>query len=254
MNIGYVIGPAGAGKSLLTASLYNWMNLAEFDVATLNLDPGVVRLPYTPDIDVRTYVNYDAIVDKYQLGPNGGLIVAMDHVAIAMDEIQKEIQELSPEFLLVDFPGQIEVLAFRSSGMVIIDELSRGNQIAGLFLMDPSLCISASSFVSTLLFGISISYRLRTSMHYLISKSDLISQEAIDRIHEWSENPDFIYNDLYEEKAILNADLSQRITELIISQESLGHFPAISSDTNQNIDVAFAMLERSWGTSDAYMQ
>ena len=55
------------------------MNLAEFDVATLNLDPGVVRLPYTPDIDVRTYVNYDAIVDKYQLGPNGGLIVAMDH-------------------------------------------------------------------------------------------------------------------------------------------------------------------------------
>ena len=253
MNIGYIIGPAGSGKSHMTSALHQWMNLAEFDVATLNLDPGVVRLPYSPDIDVRTYVDYEAIVDKYELGPNGGLIVAMDHVAIAMDEIHKELQDLSPEFLLVDFPGQIEVMAFRSSGIIIVDELSKGNQMAGLFLMDPVLAKSASSFVSTMLFGISIQYRLQTAMSYVISKADLLKPEDLEKISGWTENPDFIYNDLLQDTSVLNADLSRRVTELIISQEQLGEIPTISAETNENMDIALGLMERVWGSHDMYM-
>ena len=51
MNIGYILGPAGAGKSHLTRSTYDWMNSLQYNVITMNLDPGVVRLPYSPDID-----------------------------------------------------------------------------------------------------------------------------------------------------------------------------------------------------------
>jgi hypothetical protein len=58
------------------------MNSLEYDVITMNLDPGVVRLPYSPDIDVRQFVDYNDIVDRYELGPNGALIVAMDQVAL----------------------------------------------------------------------------------------------------------------------------------------------------------------------------
>lgn len=250
MNIGYIAGAAGAGKSHLTASLHHWMNLSEYDVGILNLDPGVVRLPYTPDIDVRAYVSYDDVVDRYGLGPNGGLIVAMDHVALAMDDILDELQDLSPEFLLVDFPGQIEILAFRSSGKLIIDDLSRENSIAGLFLIDPTLCTTASSFVSTLLFGTSISYRLGTAMQFMISKSDILKPERLDRIHEWSDNPDFLYQDLMDERTTLNASLSRRLAEILITQEGLGEMPAISAETNENMDMALGILERAWGTAD----
>ena len=120
MNIGYILGPAGSGKSHLTRSVFDWMNQSEYDVVTLNLDPAVVRLPYAPDIDVRQFVDYDDIIQKYELGPNGGIIVAMDHVALAIDQILEEVQNFGAEYMIVDFPGQIETIAFRSSGAVII--------------------------------------------------------------------------------------------------------------------------------------
>ena len=73
MNIGYVLGPAGSGKSHMTMALYNWINQVGYDVISLNLDPGVVRLPYAPDIDVRQFVNYEKIIDKYELNKKRGL-------------------------------------------------------------------------------------------------------------------------------------------------------------------------------------
>jgi GTPase SAR1 family protein len=247
MNIGYILGPAGSGKSLMTRSLYDWMDQVGYDVISLNLDPGVVRLPYAPDIDVRRYVDYEKIVDEYQLGPNGGLIVAMDQVAVAMDDIMEEIHEFGAEYMLVDFPGQIETVAFRSSGAVIINELKRENQIAGLFLLDPTLCLTASSFISVLLFGVSIQYRLNTAMNYIISKGDIIPQERLDRIYEWSLNNEFLFQDLLDEKTIMNAELSRRIAETVLFQEDLGEFPSISAQSNENMDIAFGVLQRNWG-------
>ncbi|MDH5402743.1 MAG: ATP/GTP-binding protein [Candidatus Heimdallarchaeota archaeon] len=252
MNIGYILGPAGSGKSHLTASLYSWMNLVGLDVITLNLDPAVVRLPYAPDIDVRNFVDYNELVEKYELGPNGGIIVAMDHVALAIDDIIDEMRTFGAEYVLIDLPGQIETVAFRSSGSVIINELSRGNQMAGLFLIDPTLCLTASSFISVLLFGISINYRLKTPINYLISKSDLLSDERATRINEWIENIDFLYNDLNEESFILNSELSRKIAEIILLEEGLGEFPLVSASTNKNMDIVFASLQRNWNSDSIF--
>ena len=252
MNIGYILGPAGSGKSYMTMSMFNWMNEVGYDVVTLNLDPGVVRLPYAPDIDVRNFVDYNEIIDKYELGPNGGLIVAMDQVAVAMDDIMEEIETFGAEYMLVDFPGQIETVAFRSSGSVIIDELKRDNKIAGMFLIDPTLCLTASSFISVLLFGISITYRLNTGMNYIISKADILPQERLDRIYEWTENPDFLYQDLLDEKSILNAELSRRIADTVVFREGLGQFPAVSAEKNINLDVAIGKFQRNWGSEDIF--
>lgn len=252
MNIGYLLGPAGSGKSHMTRSLYDWMNSVELDIITLNLDPGVVRLPYAPDVDARSYVDYEEIIDTHELGPNGGLIVAMDQVAIAMDEIMDEIHEFGAEYMLVDFPGQIETVAFRSSGAVIVNELAKNNQIAGLFLIDPTLCLSASSFISVLLFGISITYRLNTAMNYLISKSDIISPERLEKIYDWVGNPDFLYQDLTTEDFILSAQLSKQIAKIVIQEEGLGEFPAVSSKTNENMDMVFGSLQRNWSSTDLF--
>ncbi len=201
---------------------------------------------------MRNFVDYQEIVETHELGPNGGLIVAMDQVAIAMDDIKNEIQEYGAEYMLVDFPGQIETVAFRSSGVVIIEEMARGNQIAGLFLIDPTLCLTASSFISVLLFGISITYRLNTSMNYLISKSDIISPKRLDRIYEWSQNHEFLYQDLLDESFVLNADLSRKIADIILQQESLGEFAAASSKTNENMENVFGSLQRNWASSDIF--
>lgn len=250
VNIGYMVGPAGSGKSHMTAALYEYMNLADFDVVTMNLDPGVIRLPYAPDIDVRQFVSLEEIIDKYDLGPNGGLIAAMDQVALNFDLVMKEMEEYSPEYLLVDLPGQIEVFTFRSSGPVIINELAHGNQLGGIFLIDPTLSSSASSFVSILLFGLSITYRLNTAMNYMISKSDLLSIDQVNKIQDWSTDTEFLFQDLLNEKSVLSSELSRRIGEVIRDQGVFGEFPLISAETNSNLDIVMGLLERNWGSED----
>lgn len=250
MNIGYILGPAGAGKSQMTRSTFDWMNALEYDVITMNLDPGVLRLPYSPDIDVRQFVDYNDIVDKYELGPNGGLIVAMDQVALNLDGILEELHNFGADYVLVDFPGQIETVAFRSSGTVIINELSRGNRTAGLFLIDPTLTATASSFISVLLFGVSVTYRLQIPMNYMITKLDIIREERLDRIYEWAQNPEFLHEDLRNEDLILSSEVSRQIADILINLEQLGEFPAVSCDTNENVDLIFASLQRSWNSED----
>ncbi|MHA1835631.1 MAG: ATP/GTP-binding protein, partial [Candidatus Odinarchaeia archaeon] len=81
MYYSFIIGPAGSGKSSLVAALYQWLNDNEIDSVLVNLDPGVLNLPYTPDVDVRDYVNIEDVILKYNLGPNGALIACSDIIA-----------------------------------------------------------------------------------------------------------------------------------------------------------------------------
>ena len=46
--------------------------------AVLNLDPGVENIPYTCDVDVRDYVDIVSIMQQYDLGPNGAIVMAND--------------------------------------------------------------------------------------------------------------------------------------------------------------------------------
>lgn len=252
VNIGYILGPAGAGKSYMTGALYDWMNHMELDVITLNLDPAVVRLPYGPSIDVREFVSYNDIVDKYNLGPNGGIIAAMDQVALSFDDVLDEVNEYGAEYVLVDLPGQMETFAFRSSGPVIMNALAENNTIGGLFLIDPILCNTASSFVSILMFGVSIKYRLQTGFRYIISKGDSVLEERLLRINEWVDNPEFLHEDLRHENNIINSSISQSIASTLLAAEGLSEFPTISSKTNENIDLAYAQFQRIWDSSPIF--
>ncbi|TET74409.1 MAG: GTPase, partial [Candidatus Heimdallarchaeota archaeon] len=69
----FLLGTAGSGKTVLTRTLLDWFNEKKLDVITLNLDAGVRRLPYNPDIDARDIVNIDNLMDKLDLGPNGAM-------------------------------------------------------------------------------------------------------------------------------------------------------------------------------------
>ena len=56
----YQIGTAGSGKTLLTEKLISLYNDKGNSVASINLDPGVRSLPYTPDFDIREYIDIDS--------------------------------------------------------------------------------------------------------------------------------------------------------------------------------------------------
>ena len=124
MFLVFILGTAGSGKSLLTSMLSNWLKVAKQDVATVNLDPGVMTLPYNPDFDIRDYINITKLMEEYRLGPNGALVVAADLIAEQVDTLGSAIEDMNADLVLVDTPGQIELFAFRASGPFIAKELT----------------------------------------------------------------------------------------------------------------------------------
>ncbi|RMW39515.1 MAG: GTPase [Nitrosopumilus sp.] len=180
----FVSGTAGSGKSLLSSKLYDYYTKNGAFTAVLNLDPGVENLPYTCDVDVRDFVDIVSIMQQYDLGPNGAVVMAADLIASKIDDIQNEVNRVNPDYLIVDTPGQIELFAYRSSGRFLIDNIS-SEEKTSIFLFDGALITTPVNFVSIALLATSIRLRLNLPTINVLTKTDLIGAN-LKNILQWS--------------------------------------------------------------------
>lgn len=186
MKVIFVAGTAGSGKSLLSSKIHEYYTRNGAFTAILNLDPGVVSLPYTPDIDIRDFVDIVSIMKQYDLGPNGALMMANDLIASKIDDIQQEADNVNPDYLIVDTPGQIELFAYRTSGPYFVNNFN-AEQKSALFLYDGALVTTAINFVSMALLATSIKLRLGLPTINILTKTDLIA-DKISEILRWTTN------------------------------------------------------------------
>lgn len=184
MILTFVTGTAGSGKSLLCSSLVGWYRDKAQDAVTVNLDPGVINLPYDPDVDIRTMIDLAQVMEDYSLGPNGALVFATDLIASKVSEIQDEIDSTGADFAIVDTPGQIELFAFRESGPFIAKQLS-GDSKTNLFLIDSMVASSPTNFLSLSLLSTAVQLRMELPQLQVLSKTDLARGEA-EKIVKWS--------------------------------------------------------------------
>jgi GTPase SAR1 family protein len=182
----FIVGTAGSGKSLLSSKILDYYSRNGAFVGMLNLDPAVENLPYTCDIDVRDYIDIVAIMKQYDLGPNGSMIMANDLIASKIDDLQTEIDNVNPDYLIVDTPGQIELFAYRASGPFLIQNLKAEEKVS-IFLHDGALMTSPTNFVSIALLATSIKLRLGLSQINVLTKTDLI-EDKINDLLKWSTN------------------------------------------------------------------
>ena len=185
----YFVGTAGAGKSTLTSVFANWLQDAKISVATVNLDPGVVLLPYSPDVDIRDYISLQQVMEKYNLGPNGGLIAAIDLMSAHLDTLKEEIDDLGTDFVLLDTPGQIELFAFRETGPIIVSSIGGESKML-IFLVDSALARTPAGFVSSLLLSASVLVRFNLPQLNVLSRADLLSEYELERLMTWLDDVD----------------------------------------------------------------
>jgi GPN-loop GTPase len=184
LDVTFVAGTAGSGKSLLTNALKSWYVNRGEDAIAVNLDPGVVDLPYEPDVDIRDRIQLQQVMEDYQLGPNGALILAADLTATRMSEIQDDIDSFKAENVIIDTPGQTELFAFRESGEFIVRETKADSKLL-LFLVDPLLANTPTNFLSLALLSASVGLRLNVPKITVLTKRD-IAKDGVKRITEWS--------------------------------------------------------------------
>lgn len=242
MFITFIIGTAGSGKSLLTSVFSEWLKVAKQKVAIINLDPGVLTLPYTPDLDIRDHVNIEHIMKSYNLGPNGSLILAADLIADKVETLSNEIEELNADLVLVDTPGQMELFAFRVSGPYIARELTREPK-ALVYLFDSVFSLNPLNYVSNLFLSAAVYNRFLIPQTHVLSKSDLLRQKGISDIVSWSMDQialeTAIEKKLKGTKRMLSRDMVQAIHRLGLQVNLI----PVSAKTNAGMIELNAALE-----------
>jgi GTPase SAR1 family protein len=243
MPVAFIIGTAGSGKSLFTAAFSEWLKMSKQDVAVVNLDPGVLKLPYSPDVDVRNYVDAGDLMEKYGLGPNGALIMAADLIADEVENITKDIEAVDADLVLVDTPGQMELFAFRASGPYIVNELTREPK-AIVYLFDAVFSINPLNYVSNMFLSAAVYNRFFQPQVHLLSKCDLIPKKEVETITDWSANPraleDSIEQKLEGTKRLFSRNMMHAINQLGLKFLLI----PVSAKTNEGLINFNTTLER----------
>ena len=83
--------------------------------SVVNLDPANEHTSYPCGLDVRTLVTLEEIMADDQLGPNGGVLYALEEVEHNMDWLADSLKKLGEDYVLFDCPGQVELFTHHSS-------------------------------------------------------------------------------------------------------------------------------------------
>ena len=243
MVVVFILGTAGSGKSLLTATYNEWLKNNKQKAITVNLDPGVVNLPYAPDIDIRNSIDLDQIMDEYNLGPNGALVLAADLIAEEAERIGGEIEDLQADVVLVDTPGQMELFAFRASGPYIANELTK-EQKAILYLFDAVFSFNPLNYVSNMFLSAAVYNRFFFPQLHVLSKCDLLPPEEVKRVLDWPADPDALESVIEEKltgtRMLLSRDMMRAIYGLGLEFELI----PVSGKTNEGLINLSSALER----------
>lgn len=202
-----VIGMAGSGKSTFTASLHDHLHekakeqqdeqeqrrrsSASSSAATasapsqttapymVNLDPAVGTLGYEPNVDIRDTVDYARVMEQYNLGPNGGILTALNLFTTKFDQVLNILEKRAKQVdhIVLDTPGQIEIFTWSASGSIVTDALASSMPTVVAYIIDTPRTTAPATFMSNMLYACSILYKTKLPFILVFNKTDAQSHQ-----------------------------------------------------------------------------
>ena len=83
--------------------------------SVVNLDPANEKTSYPCALDIRDLVTLEEIMAEEELGPNGGVLYALEELEHNQEWLQAGLKELGEDYVLFDCPGQVELFTHHSS-------------------------------------------------------------------------------------------------------------------------------------------
>jgi hypothetical protein len=148
---------AGAGKSTfvqrIAAHLHTHASARPPYI--LNLDPAVTHVPFAPNIDIRDTVDYQEVMKQYSLGPNGGILTALNLFATKFDQVLGLVEKRADtvDHVILDTPGQIEIFTWSASGAIITDALAAAFPAVVAYVIDTPRTTAPATFMSNMLYA-----------------------------------------------------------------------------------------------------
>ncbi|BGO93072.1 hypothetical protein NBRC10512_003257 [Rhodotorula toruloides] len=170
-----VIGMAGSGKTTFMQRVNSYLHSKNQPPYVLNLDPAVMHLPFDANIDIRDTVDYAEVMKQYNLGPNGGIMTALNLFTTKFDQVLGHIENRaqSVDYVLLDTPGQIEIFTWSASGSIITDALASALPTVVVYIIDTPRTTAPATFMSNMLYACSILYKTRLPFLLVFNKTDV---------------------------------------------------------------------------------
>lgn len=89
-----VIGPPGAGKSTYCNGMHQFLGAIGRKCSIVNLDPANDQTSYPCALDVRDLVTLEEIMGEDKLGPNGGVLYALEELEENFEFLEEGLKEL----------------------------------------------------------------------------------------------------------------------------------------------------------------
>jgi len=180
-----VMGPAGSGKSTYCEAVQKHCAACRRTAKVVNLDPAAEHFNYEVAIDIRELITLEEVMESEELGPNGGLIFAMEYLVSpdGMEWLEEELGQFEDSYLLFDCPGQIELYSHVPVMRQLVDSLQTlGCMIAGVYLLDAQFCQDPSKFIAGTLSSQSCMMQLELPHVNVLTKLDLMDKGSRDNL------------------------------------------------------------------------
>jgi GTPase SAR1 family protein len=89
-----IIGPPGSGKSTYCDGMHQFLSAVGRPCSVVNLDPANDATSYKAALDVRSLVGLEEIMNDEELGPNGGVLHALEALEQDFDWLADGLEEL----------------------------------------------------------------------------------------------------------------------------------------------------------------
>ncbi|KAF9483690.1 hypothetical protein BDN70DRAFT_873541 [Pholiota conissans] len=186
------IGMAGAGKSTFVQRMNSYLHSQQppSPPYIVNLDPAVTYVPYEPNIDIRDTVNYQEVMKQYNLGPNGGILTALNLFTTKFDQVLSLIEQRadSVDYVILDTPGQIEIFTWSASGAIITDAVASSLPTVVAYIIDTPRTTAPATFMSNMLYACSILYKTKLPFILVFNKTDVQPHDfAVEWMNDFEE-------------------------------------------------------------------
>ncbi|GAD94783.1 ATP binding protein [Paecilomyces variotii No. 5] len=171
-----VIGPPGAGKSTYCNGMHQFMSAIGRKCSVVNLDPANDNTSYPCALDVRDLVTLEEIMAEDTLGPNGGILYALEELEENVDWLKEGLKELGDDYVLFDCPGQVELFTHHSSLRNIIFQIQKmGYRLVVIHLIDSYNLTLPSMYISALLLSLRAMLQMDLPHLNVLTKIDNLS-------------------------------------------------------------------------------
>jgi GTPase SAR1 family protein len=152
-----------------------------------------------------------------------------------------------PSHIIVDTPGQIEVFVWSASGNILLSSMASSFPTVIAYIVDtPRTTENTSTFMSNMLYAISIMYKTKLPMILVFNKTDVKSEEeAVDWMRDFEKFQEAVHAEEEHQREeggymgpLLNS-MSLVLEEFYNQLSVVG----VSSMTGDGVDDFFAAVE-----------